>query len=58
MPKKIKFYDRVITVKLTSELLQQLNMLAHNERRSRSEIIREAIILYMQKKYNAYTRDI
>ena len=58
MPKKVKFYDHVITIKLTSELLQQLDITAHNEKKSRSEIIREAIIMFLQRKYNAYTRDI
>jgi len=58
MPKKIKYYDRVVVVKLPSELLQQLDIFAHNERKSRSEVVREAIIAYIQRKYFTYTRDI
>lgn len=41
---------RVVTFKLEEELLQQLDLYCINSRNTRSEIIREAINLYLSIK--------
>ncbi|WP_369611671.1 ribbon-helix-helix protein, CopG family [Sulfurisphaera javensis] len=41
---------RVVTFKVEEDLLQQLDLYALNNRISRSEIIREALIRYLSEK--------
>nr|WP_011225132.1 ribbon-helix-helix protein, CopG family [Sulfolobus islandicus]CAG38167.1 putative CopG protein [Sulfolobus islandicus] len=44
---------KVVTFKIEEELLQELDLYAINSRNTRSEIIREAINLYLSiKKYS------
>ncbi|QGR18450.1 MULTISPECIES: ribbon-helix-helix protein, CopG family [Sulfolobaceae] len=41
---------RVVTFKIEEDLLQQLDLYALNNRITRSEIIREALIRYLREK--------
>ncbi|MEM0173197.1 MAG: ribbon-helix-helix protein, CopG family [Sulfolobaceae archaeon] len=42
---------RVITFKLDEELLTKLDLYCINKRLSRSEVIRSAIISYLEREY-------
>ena len=47
-----------ISIKLPSELLQAIDLIAINERKFRSEIIREALIFYLTHRNKIHTKEI
>jgi len=48
----------VVTVKLEPELLKQIDLIAINERKFRSEVIREALRFYLSHRNEVKTREI
>nr|WP_020936644.1 ribbon-helix-helix protein, CopG family [Saccharolobus solfataricus]CDF66446.1 CopG family transcriptional regulator [Saccharolobus solfataricus P2] len=49
---------RVVTFKLDEELLRKLDLYCINNRKERSEVIREAIISYLERECKLSTREL